>query len=744
MNPSHFPQVLRGSRSRSPSPVSRRRVHSDVGSPVPEHEFPGLMTVGENLLSVPDVEVGGGRCGRQRSRSDNVVRPSQHTPGRRGVTAELENMANVEVVNGYHSINDNDHTCHLASHGEEEGANDPDPDRIYTTQHCFVDSCPGHCDGMDARSRSRTYGGTEQNPETHDSKKCSGCFTPDQVDQLRRRVKFFFMDPFSKFKARRHLPWKMGLQFLKIVILTIQLVQFGYQRGEVVEFFERSQKALSHLMLKDWDPSYETMPYPPATGTYALYSVDALLDHIDYAWGQYHNLSHRALAYVTLLKDNKTKMDVPIRMCTRFNNYTDFNNGSYLVMSGVGHNCTDLDPLAGPKKYDIRTYLTQHNISIPFKKLLDLTLEFPFKTFHLNLIETHYGPTCYNVNATIKFTNQEQSGQILIALLLHNSERKCVGKIMSLDAKAEELDSQRRSVAVDSVVIIVCSLSTVLCIRSLVRSFKLKRRVEQMFKTRYGKTLSMSDRMEFVNLWYFLLIVNDIFTLAGSAYKIQLETRTVTITSFKYDLCSLMLGLGGLLAWIGCLRYLNFFKTCNILILTLKTAFPNMLRFMVCALTIYFGFMFCGWVVLGPYHIKFRQLSTTSECLYSLVNGDDMFVTFSATVTDNIWVWYFSRAYLYIFISLFIYCVLSLFISVIMDTYETLKEYNEKGFPKTELQKFVEQCHDPIQSGLYRRQHTENKASDFSLIDCLASCCQRRNKHVHDAGERSRLLTRTI
>lgn len=70
---------------------------------------------------------------------------------------------------------------------------------------------------------------------------------------------------------------------------------------------------------------------------------------------------------------------------------------------------------------------------------------------------------------------------------------------------------------------------------------------------------------------------------------------------------------------------------------------------------------------------QFRHLSTTSECLFSLVNGDDMFTTFSATVTEDIVVWYFSRIYLYLFISLFIYAVLNLFIAVILDTYETIK-----------------------------------------------------------------------
>lgn len=50
-----------------------------------------------------------------------------------------------------------------------------------------------------------------------------------------------------------------------------------------------------------------------------------------------------------------------------------------------------------------------------------------------------------------------------------------------------------------------------------------------------------------------------------------------------------------------------------------------------------------------------------------------MFVTFSATVTNNQFVWYYSRVYLYLFISLFVYAVLNLFIAVIMDTYETIK-----------------------------------------------------------------------
>lgn len=92
------------------------------------------------------------------------------------------------------------------------------------------------------------------------------------------------------------------------------------------------------------------------------------------------------------------------------------------------------------------------------------------------------------------------------------------------------------------------------------------------------------------------------------------------------------------------------------------------------------GAFFCGGrhpeVVLVP--PQFRSLSMVSECLFSLINGDDMFVTFSGLQESSTLVWLFSQVYLYTFISLFIYMVLSLFIALITGAYETIKV--KKGF----------------------------------------------------------------
>ena len=83
--------------------------------------------------------------------------------------------------------------------------------------------------------------------------------------------------------------------------------------------------------------------------------------------------------------------------------------------------------------------------------------------------------------------------------------------------------------------------------------------------------------------------------------------------------------------------------------------------------------MFCGWIVLGPYHSKYRTLSTTFETLFGLLNGDDMYPTFANLETESIYIWIFSEIYLYSFICLFIYVVSSLITALIIDGYDTVK-----------------------------------------------------------------------
>lgn len=66
----------------------------------------------------------------------------------------------------------------------------------------------------------------------------------------------------------------------------------------------------------------------------------------------------------------------------------------------------------------------------------------------------------------------------------------------------------------------------------------------------------------------------------------------------------------------------------QILILTLRAAFPNVIRFICCAGIIYLSYCFCGWIVLGPYHEKVTSivLNTQKKACFTLLKPNELFL----------------------------------------------------------------------------------------------------------------------
>lgn len=122
-------------------------------------------------------------------------------------------------------------------------------------------------------------------------------------------------------------------------------------------------------------------------------------------------------------------------------------------------------------------------------------------------------------------------------------------------------------------VIITCIVSLVLCSRTVWRAQQLKRVTIMFFKCNFDKQLGVTDRNKFLNWWYIMIIVNDVLIIMGSAIKEEIERQE--FTSDQWNVCSMFLGVGNMLVWFGILRYLGFFQTYNIVIVTLQKAAPQ-------------------------------------------------------------------------------------------------------------------------------------------------------------------------
>ncbi|XP_077074770.1 mucolipin-3 isoform X3 [Siphateles boraxobius] len=406
----------------------------------------------------------------------------------------------------------------------------------------------------------------------------------EEEEKFRRKLKYFFMNPCDKYTARRRKPWKLILQILKIAVVTIQLVSFGLSNQMVVQFKEENLMTFRHLFLKNFSGS--------SANTYAVYTKHDVYTHIAYTVEQFLMLPSITLGNHEYEK--KGAVYTPLSICQQFyqNGSLSPANESFQIDSRVDEECLLIYPL-----HPFSTITANPlNFTLHFERLLAVTVKFTLKSINLETVQYHELPDCYVFNIMITFDNKPHSGRIGIDLDNDVQIYECKDWTVT-GASPRDMYIM---VLFDIMVILILLLSLLLCVRSVKAGVLLQFEYTEFFSSRYSKRVSFSDRMEFINGWYILIIVSDILTITGSLLKIVIQLKAMA----SYDLCSILLGTGTMFVWIGVLRYMGYLKKYNILIITLRAAFPNVIRFSCCAAMIYLGYCFCGWIVLGPYHTK--------------------------------------------------------------------------------------------------------------------------------------------
>ncbi|KAB0394420.1 hypothetical protein E2I00_019280, partial [Balaenoptera physalus] len=394
---------------------------------------------------------------------------------------------------------------------------------------------------------------------------------------LREDLKFYFMNPCEKFRARQQIPWKMGLQILKIVMVTTQLVRFGLSNQLVVAFKEENTVAFKHLFLKGYS------------------GVDE--DEYSCSFHQLRNLSLGTLGYGEN-EDNR----IGLKVCKQhYKKGTMFpSNETLNIDSDI-----EIDPLQEPSGLEELIILQTGILSshcagdVDGERrvgLLQVEISFHLKGIDLQTIHSRELPDCYifQNTASIIFDNKAHSGKIKIYFDSDANIEEC--KDLNISGSIQK--NTQYVLVFDAFVIVICLASLILCTRSIVLGLRLRKRFLDFFLEKYKRCVCSADQWEFINRWYILVIISDLMTIIGSILKMEIKAKNLT----NYDLCSILLGTSTLFVWVGVIRYLGYFQAYNVLILTMQASLPKVLRFCACAGMIYLGYTFCGWIVLGPYH----------------------------------------------------------------------------------------------------------------------------------------------
>uniref|UniRef100_A0A3P9QBK7 Mucolipin TRP cation channel 3 n=1 Tax=Poecilia reticulata TaxID=8081 RepID=A0A3P9QBK7_POERE len=191
----------------------------------------------------------------------------------------------------------------------------------------------------------------------------------ERTECLRRKIKYYFMNPCEKYHARGRIPWKLMLQIVKIAIITMQLVLFGLSNQMVVTFKEENLLTFKHLFLKDYvDGGMET---------YAVYRQADVYDHIDYIITQYGLLHNNTVGNHEYEKSGSSYN--PLLLCQDF-----YRNGSIYP---------------GSETFEIDAHFLFHLVL--FCRLLLVKITFAVMAINLQTVRYRELPDCYDFTNTL-------------------------------------------------------------------------------------------------------------------------------------------------------------------------------------------------------------------------------------------------------------------------------------------------------------------------------------------------------
>ncbi len=309
-------------------------------------------------------------------------------------------------------------------------------------------------------------------------------------ENFRRRLAFFFMDPVQKYRARRQFPWKLGIQFLKIFLVTAQVLVFGNYRYAHTKYYGDNKIAFEHLFLKGWESVREINSYPPATGAFALYRRQTFYDYFDY---MAHTFARLPEVTVNPVFAN-TSFDFCIEQFAEGQVYP---NLSWTIdFTEMEHSVRCL-PIDKDDLFNIssKDYLVSKEFDVPWDTVTWMSISFTLHTVTYTKLGPLLGPECFAFVTKILFDNSDYDGQIPIKLNMEPHRMLCPQPRVVATAVAVVVR------ILNYAVILICAASFLLCLRALVRAQMLRREAEQFFRTKFGWSLTHGERMEFLNGW---------------------------------------------------------------------------------------------------------------------------------------------------------------------------------------------------------------------------------------------------
>ena len=146
-------------------------------------------------------------------------------------------------------------------------------------------------------------------------------------------------------------------------------------------------------------------------------------------------------------------------------------------------------------------------------------------------------PDCFQFKIRINFDNKDHDGQLPLNLKMEPVRLHCgTTQEAGQSSSSSSSSSYATFIIFLNIFVILLSLaSLLLCLRALLRAQLLKHESESFLSRHYNWTFTVSERMEFLSLWYVMICANDCLIIMGSVIKQLIESRY--LMGDLWDMC---------------------------------------------------------------------------------------------------------------------------------------------------------------------------------------------------------------
>ncbi|GIY39826.1 mucolipin-3 [Caerostris darwini] len=502
-------------------------------------------------------------------------------------------------------------------------------------------------------------------------------------EELHAKLNDYFMSTFDKWSKKRLFPFNLCFQIVFFFIVTCMLYWYGSHRSIHLKQHSEMVMALNRVFLKDWSQDYTSDP--STNQVYGVYTVPEFFENVDHVVKQYTEL--KSFGFGSYGYDSENGTIPPVNFCS-FQYEGDLNPDQFYIgiKSSIEKRCLTIPVQNSTSDFSFVKFLRSSNYSLNFGTLRHAHLNFTLRMVLINHFSKTDGPECYRLNLKVKYDNSKYDGIISVLMKIHYTRTVC--NMKSIVDDGDNLYYMLR-LALNIFVIVLSFISLVMCAVSLCRGVRLLLETVPFIELFYGIDLPSYEKLDFIDFWHIMTMCGDLFIIYGCYKKIEFERNNIEIFQdliYGYDIIALSFGY--LLKTLGILKYFKSLPIYNIFTLTMKKASTSALKFLSFSVILFCGFSICGWIAFAPFNPKFDTMSSSSESLFSAMNGDDMIGTYTSINTDYNFIWWIFTIYFSFFLLIFLYVATGLLGALIADGYEVVKGVKD-GTPLTTVQIFL-------------------------------------------------------